>query len=843
MTFKKKYAFFLLTLVFFSTYFYGCQHSGGSSNVSISKVDITPPTSSVALGTSQQFKASAVYLDGSNIDITDKVTWHSQNKNVAIIDAQGKAVSVSVGSTGITAGLGGMTSAAATLSVTAAELLFLEVYPTNPSIALGTKQPFTATGIYTDGPKGLTADVAWGSSDKEVSKFGDDNATKNVARGISPGVTTVSASYETFAAETALTVTAATLASIAVTPTNPSIALGTAQRFTATGTYTDTTTQDITASVTWHSGVQAVALISNDAGSEGHATSHATGSTGITASLDGITSDVSTLSVTEATLESITVTPTNPTVPLGVDLDFTATGTYSDGTKQNITTDVTWISADSNVSTISNTVGKKGLAETHSTGSTDITAIRGGVSSPASTLNVTAATLMSIAVTPADPTTPLGIDMAFTATGAYSDGSTQEITAQCTWASSDKNVSAISNAENREGIATPVAIGSTGITATLGGVSSPVSTLTVTEAILQSVTVTPDDPSTPLGIAVAFSATGILSDGSAQEITSDVTWASSDVNVSTISNAGGSKGVATPVAMGSTDITATQGDISSPASTLEVTQAVLGSIAVSPGSASTPLGVAVSFTATGTYSDGSEQSITTQATWISSDTDVAAISSAEGSEGVATPVAMGTADVTATLEGITSPASSLEVTAPELVRINITPASKSIPLGLHQQFTAEGIYTDGSRDDITDEVTWHSSNESVATIGNTGGSEGNAASVAIGTTDIHASLDGITSSVSTLEVTEPELVLITLEPSDAAVLLKTFSLQYAATGVYTNGSMDITTQAAWSSSNTGVAIFSQAEGYEGLAILISKGKTAVSATLDGITGTTPLEVK
>ena len=36
------------------------------------------------------------------------------------------------------------------------------------------------------------------------------------------------------------------MASIAVTPTNPSIAKGLTEQFTATGTYTDSSTEDLT---------------------------------------------------------------------------------------------------------------------------------------------------------------------------------------------------------------------------------------------------------------------------------------------------------------------------------------------------------------------------------------------------------------------------------------------------------------------------------------------------------------------------------------------------------------------------------------------------------------------
>ena len=50
-----------------------------------------------------------------------------------------------------------------------------------------------------------------------------------------------------------LTVTAAALVSIAVTPANPSIAKGLTQQFTATGTFTDNSTQNLTSQVTWAS--------------------------------------------------------------------------------------------------------------------------------------------------------------------------------------------------------------------------------------------------------------------------------------------------------------------------------------------------------------------------------------------------------------------------------------------------------------------------------------------------------------------------------------------------------------------------------------------------------------
>ena len=59
------------------------------------------------------------------------------------------------------------------------------------------------------------------------------------------------------------------LISIKITPANPSIAIGASQQFTATGTYSDASTQDLTSTVIWRSSNNMVATISNAAGSKG----------------------------------------------------------------------------------------------------------------------------------------------------------------------------------------------------------------------------------------------------------------------------------------------------------------------------------------------------------------------------------------------------------------------------------------------------------------------------------------------------------------------------------------------------------------------------------------------
>lgn len=80
-----------------------------------------------------------------------------------------------------------------------------------------------------------------------------------------------------------------------------------------------------------------------------------------------------------ATLQSLQILPANPTAASGSNQQFTATGTFSDGTQRFLTGSVTWSSSTAGVATISNALGQNGLATATGSGSTTITATLNGV--------------------------------------------------------------------------------------------------------------------------------------------------------------------------------------------------------------------------------------------------------------------------------------------------------------------------------------------------------------------------------------------------------------------------------------------------------------------------------
>src|ERR1700685_3869923 len=94
-----------------------------------------------------------------------------------------------------------------------------------------------------------------------------------------------------------------------------------------------------------------------------------------------------------------------------------------------------------------------------------------GSISSSTTLAVTQASLVSIAVSPASISIALGYGVQFAATGTYTDGSTQDITQSAMWTSSLPSVAAISTA----GYATSIYPGSTTVSASSGSVTGTAS--------------------------------------------------------------------------------------------------------------------------------------------------------------------------------------------------------------------------------------------------------------------------------------------------------------------------------------------------------------------------------
>ena len=186
-----------------------------------------------------------------------------------------------------------------------ATLTSIAVTPINSTMLSGLTRQFLATGIDSEGVShDITSSVIWSSGTTGVATV---NAG-GLATGVAAGTSVMTATAGNMSGNTNLTVTAATLSSIAVTPLNPTVAIGLTRQFLATGIDSEGVSHDITSSVIWSSGTMSIATMNlNGLANSGLATGVAVGTSVITATAGSVSGN--TLLTVTATLAN------NPTAP------------------------------------------------------------------------------------------------------------------------------------------------------------------------------------------------------------------------------------------------------------------------------------------------------------------------------------------------------------------------------------------------------------------------------------------------------------------------------------------------------------------------------------------------
>ena len=212
--------------------------------------------------------------------------------------------------------------------------------------------------------------------------------------------------------------------------------------------------------------------------------------------------------------------------------------------------------------------------------------------------------LSSLAVTPAASTLITGDTVALTATGAYLNGTTADLTGTVGWTSSNPAVATVSPT----GVVTTTGRGTVTITATSGAVTA---SATVTVRDVTGVAVTGVPTSLAKGLSATARATATLSDGSAVDVTSSLV--SSNPAVASVTSAGVLKGAA----VGAATLSATYRGVTGSAA-ITVTPAQLVSLSTTPGAVTLRWLTAVQLKAVATYTDGATVDVTSSATWSTS---------------------------------------------------------------------------------------------------------------------------------------------------------------------------------------------------------------------------------
>jgi WD40 repeat protein len=466
------------------------------------------------------------------------------------------------------------------------------------------------------------------------------------------------------------------------------------------------------------------------------------------------------------TLTSIAVTPASPSIVVGATQAFAATGTYSDNSTQNLTTQVAWTSSNTSVATIS----ASGLATGVGAGSSTISASLSGVTG-STTLSVQSS---AFAITTPSPLASGTVGTAYSATLAASGG-----TAPYTWSITAGSL--------------PAGLTLQAITGVIDGMPTTAGTYNFTVQVSDSLAATSSKnfSITVVGSSASCSSNCTIWPSTATPINASATSDKKSINVG-VKFKSDVSGYITGIRFykGTTNIGTHVGALWTSTGTklADVTFTNETALGWQQANFATPVAIAANtvyiasyLAPQGNYAYNYDYFATTGVN--TPPLHAVASSSADGPNGLYSYNASLVAPIS-TFRAINYWVDVVFATStgpapgPTLTSIAVTPTSPSIVVGATQAFAATGTYSDNSTQNLTTQVAWTSANTAVATIS----ASGLATGVGAGSSTISASLSGVTGSTTLTVQSAPALVITSVSPLASGTVGTAYSATLAASG-------------------------------------------------------------
>jgi len=337
------------------------------SDGAVASVDVAPPTATVAVGATVALTASALDASG-NVVTGRKVVWAVADSNLATVSPTGLVTGRRVGTVPVAASVEGK-SAVAQIRVAPVAAVAVRVSPSSRDLTVGETTQLKAEPLDAQGAVLSGRAVAWSSSRASVATV---NQTGTVT-ALSPGSAIITATVEGKSGVGGITVSAAKVASVGVSPTAATLIVGETVQLAAQPR--DGSGRPLAGrAVTWASNRPAVATVT----STGVVAAVSPGTASIMASSEGH-SGAATIVVQSPTPRRVEVTPASTTVKVGSAFRLTAT-VYDSRGNVIAGAQVGWATSDTRIAVVDNTGRVLGVRE----GSAIITATSGDKAGSAS---------------------------------------------------------------------------------------------------------------------------------------------------------------------------------------------------------------------------------------------------------------------------------------------------------------------------------------------------------------------------------------------------------------------------------------------------------------------------
>ena len=428
-------------------------------------------------------------------------------------------------------------------------------------------------------------------------------------------------------------------------------------------------------------------------------------------------------------------------------------------------------------------------------------------------VQVQATTDNTLLLEPANASVVVGESTTLTATVLDDRG--RVMRKEVRWTSSDDAIATVSN-----GVVKGLKAGSVMITAStdrrrstavVSVTSAPVATLSVS---LASGSIAPGQTT---------QASVQLRDAEGNTLTGKtIAWQSSNPSIATVDASGLVKGIAA----GDASIKAIA-DAKVGSAAIVVRGQTTSSVAISPASPSAAVGKTAQLSAEARDASGAAIPGKT-ATWSSANTAVATVSSS----GLVTAVSAGSAQISATIDGVKSTVTFSAAQVP-VARVSVTPATSSLNTGKQQAYVAAAYDASGNLLNGRT-VRWSSTKPTIATVD----AAGTVSALAAGSSEIVADIEGVTGAAA-LSVSASEVIVASVTVRlNAASITVGQSVQAVAEARDASGALISGRAVNWSVSDGALASVDA----NGLVRALAAGTVVVGASIDGKSGSTGLTV-
>ncbi|NOU79582.1 hypothetical protein GC101_11925 [Paenibacillus sp. LMG 31459] len=728
----------------------------------------------------QQLKLTAVYPDGTTKDVTGTAVWSSSDSSIAYV-YKGKIYGYTAGTATITATYG---DKSVQVDVDVAVARYLDLSEEQLSLKTSSTHALTLTATYADGStEDVTSKAAWSSSDELVAFVKKGSLTTYKLAGTA----TISAVYGTL--ETSTQVEVGAVSKLVASDDNVFLQISGTKQLVLTAVAGDGSSSDITSSAVWTTSDKSIALVS-----KGLITGYSVGTATLTGTYNGA---AATVTVDVGTARHLALSETSLNLAVDAAKVLVLKATFADGTVTDVTSKATWSSSDEAVAYVD-----KGSITTYAEGNVTITAAYGG-----KTVTATAAVGKSNKLSVDNDSLNLRLNgthqLVLTALDA--SGTPSTVTDSAVWTTADENIAIVT-----KGLVTGYKSGKTTITAVYGG-----KTLTIAVSVETAARLNLTVSKLNLGKDQSKAVTAMASyeDGTSQDVTEDAVWTTDNADVADVS-----KGTITAYATGSAVITASYGGKTA---TVKITAGTPDKLALQAKTIELKEDETYQAEATGSYSDGSDKTITSDVEWSSSDEKIA-----EVKDGLITGLSVGTAVITAKI-GTEKAAITVNVGLVDELAANVSLITMSA--GDKEQITLTATDSAGVESDVTADADWSSAKTTIATV-----KKGLVTGVLKGKTAITASYGGqkvtVNIEVDQITVIEASVTNLAMKSGDTAKI--------AVSITYSDGkTKDVTDKAEWKSGSYKIVTVTG-----GSVKAVAYGKSYVTAKYGGKTVKVPVTV-